>query len=428
MKVKTNNMMVRVLVSALALSFALPALAQDGGRGYGRERSEENQEEREQKQREREERRAAREAERGNEQGNQDQANQYAEQQAAQQAAQAQQQAEMAAQQAAAQQEAARVQMEQARQQERQAYDQEAQRAAAYEAARQGQVRQDRVIDRRGANEGQQQAIEFRNQQIRADEARRVEEARQARGYGETRDGNRDWNDGRRDGDRDRNDRDGRYAGGGDRDGRGDRDGNWNRDGRGDNRWNQDAQRRYDGYQRSADQYRRQALQRNYDSRYATLQNQQRNRQYRYQQDYWQRQRTWHSGWNNRRFDRNFVFAPVVFRYSRGGRWYDVNQYAVDTLQEAIRLGYEEGARAGDADRYDGWRGGYRDNFVYQDADFGFDGYYVALPEYQYYFREGFRRGYEDAYGRRYRYGRASNGRYMIGGNTLELILNLQRY
>lgn len=412
MKVKTKTMMVRVLVSAMALSFALPTMAQEGERG--RDRSEENSEEREQKERERAERRAAREA---------DQVRQ-------QEAVQVQ--SEQAMQGSAAQQEATRLQREPSRPPQRQGYDQEAQRAAAYERMRQEQVPQEqpRAVQRRGANERQQQAIDQRAVQMQQDEARRVEnERRQSRGPNDARrdgdrDDNRDSNDGRNDG---------RGDGRGDRDGnggRGDRDGNRDDrgDGRSDHRWDQSAQRRYDGYQRNADQYRRQAMQRNNANRYASLQQQQRNRQYRYQQDYWQRQRNWHSGWNNRRFDRNYIFAPVIYRYSRGGRWYDVNQYAADTLQEAIRLGYQEGARAGDADRYDGYRGGYRDNFVYQDADFGFDGYYVGLADYQYYFREGFRRGYEDAYGRRYRYGRASNGEYIIAAAALGLILDLQDY
>jgi hypothetical protein len=55
----------------------------------------------------------------------------------------------------------------------------------------------------------------------------------------------------------------------------------------------------------------------------------------------------------------------------------------------------------------------------------GYDGYYVDINEYQYYFREGFRRGYEDGYYGRNQYGSYSNGKYAILGQVLSVILNL---
>ena len=64
--------------------------------------------------------------------------------------------------------------------------------------------------------------------------------------------------------------------------------------------------------------------------------------------------------------------------------------------------------------------------FGYQDASYGYDGYYVDLSEYQYYFRQGFNRGYEDGYYSRSQYGRYSNGTLGILGTILEQILNLQ--
>ncbi len=50
------------------------------------------------------------------------------------------------------------------------------------------------------------------------------------------------------------------------------------------------------------------------------------------------------------------------------------------------------------------------------------------MSDYQHYFREGFRRGYEDGYYGRYQYGAHSNGRYSILGDVLNLILNLRRF
>jgi hypothetical protein len=52
----------------------------------------------------------------------------------------------------------------------------------------------------------------------------------------------------------------------------------------------------------------------------------------------------------------------------------------------------------------------------------------VNVSEYQYYFREGFQRGYEDGYYSRSQYGRRSNGVYSILGTILSQILNLQSY
>ena len=85
-------------------------------------------------------------------------------------------------------------------------------------------------------------------------------------------------------------------------------------------------------------------------------------------------------------------------------------------LRRAINDGYREGFRAGQADREDGWSSNPQDGYAYQDASYGYDGYYVDLGEYQNYFREGFQRGYDDGYYSRSRYGRYSNGGSSILG------------
>jgi flagellar biosynthesis/type III secretory pathway protein FliH len=116
-------------------------------------------------------------------------------------------------------------------------------------------------------------------------------------------------------------------------------------------------------------------------------------------------------------------YGDYNYRYSRGGSYYETN-----LLRQAVNYGYDEGFRAGQADREDGWQGNYQDSIAYQDATYGYDGYYVDVNEYQYYFREGFRRGYEDGYYGRTQYGRYSNGVYSILGNILAQILNIQNY
>jgi flagellar biosynthesis/type III secretory pathway protein FliH len=90
--------------------------------------------------------------------------------------------------------------------------------------------------------------------------------------------------------------------------------------------------------------------------------------------------------------------------------------------------GYDQGYRAGRADRNDRWNNSYRNSYGYQDARYGYDNYYVSLNEYQYYFRQGFQRGYQDGYYGRSRYGRYSNGGYNLLGKIVGGIINLFRF
>ena len=105
-----------------------------------------------------------------------------------------------------------------------------------------------------------------------------------------------------------------------------------------------------------------------------------------------------------------------------------VSRYGADLLQQAINYGYGEGLRAGRADREDSWRYNYRDTYAYQDANYGYNGYYVGQGEYNYYFRQGFQRGYEDGYYSRRRFGRTYNGNDILLGTVLSIVLNLQPY
>ena len=126
-------------------------------------------------------------------------------------------------------------------------------------------------------------------------------------------------------------------------------------------------------------------------------------------------------------YDRDpYFYTAPNYRYYRGGRRYETNEYGADLLRQAVNSGYEEGFRAGQADQEDGWKSNYRDSYAYQDASYGYDGYYVDQNEYQYYFRQGFRRGYEDGYNSRYQYGNYVDGKYAILAAILSQILNLQ--
>ena len=81
-----------------------------------------------------------------------------------------------------------------------------------------------------------------------------------------------------------------------------------------------------------------------------------------------------------------------------------------DLLRRAVNYGYAEGFRSGAAGRLDRWQFSYQDGYAYQDANFGYNGYYVKRDDYNFYVREGFRRGYEDGFNSRYQYGRYTNG------------------
>jgi hypothetical protein len=99
------------------------------------------------------------------------------------------------------------------------------------------------------------------------------------------------------------------------------------------------------------------------------------------------------------------VHVPA-YRYSYGGQWHSTSRYGADMLRDAVRRGYQEGLRAGRADRHRRWDRGYRDSRMWIDASYGYSNDYVRRADYQHYFRQGFDRGYQDGYYGRQRYGR----------------------
>ena len=121
-----------------------------------------------------------------------------------------------------------------------------------------------------------------------------------------------------------------------------------------------------------------------------------------------------------------YFSTPANYRYSRGGQSYETNQYGVNLLRQAVNYGYDQGHRAGQADREDRSRSNYEGSFAYQDANYGYSGFYVDRDDYNNYFREGFRRGYEDGYGGHTQYGTYVNGKGTILGAILGTILNFQ--
>jgi hypothetical protein len=162
----------------------------------------------------------------------------------------------------------------------------------------------------------------------------------------------------------------------------------------------------------------------------ARLEQQRRIAQYRFQQDYLEHIREQERRLREERHDYYsdpYFYTPPAYRYYRGGRYYETNQFGADLLRKAVNDGYQEGFRAGAADREDHWRPDYRDSYAYRDATYGYSGYYLDPEDYRHYFREGFRRGYEDGYNDTSEYGYSSGGgSYGILAEVLSLILNLQ--
>jgi hypothetical protein len=157
------------------------------------------------------------------------------------------------------------------------------------------------------------------------------------------------------------------------------------------------------------------------------LQQQKRVAQYRFEQRYAARlaeqQRQLQA---TRDYSRDpYIIAPYTYRYVVSGNQRLTNQYGADVLRQAVNYGYQEGFQSGQADRQDGWPANYRNSYAYSDANYGYTGYYVDQSDYNYYFRQGFRRGYEDGYYGRSQYGSSLNGTTSILGAVLSAILGL---
>jgi TolA-binding protein len=197
---------------------------------------------------------------------------------------------------------------------------------------------------------------------------------------------------------------------------------------RGTQQWRQEQEWQQQRVQQQRlNQYsqQRRQLDRLAQQRETRLQQQRRQAHLRFQQQYLERLRQDQINLQNAR---SHEYSAPNYRYSRGGRYYQTNQYGVDLLRQGVNHGYERGVRAGQADREDRTRFSYKDSYAYQDASYGYNGYHVDLNEYRHYFREGFNRGYQDGYYSRSQYGSNSNGSLSLLGNILQQVFNVQSY
>ena len=160
----------------------------------------------------------------------------------------------------------------------------------------------------------------------------------------------------------------------------------------------------------------------------AQMQQQNRMAEYRSQQQYLARVRQQQIDLQRAHNYNNdpFYYTAPIYRYNRGGSYYEINQYGANSLRQAVNYGYEQGYSDGQAARQDRWSNGYENSYAYQDANYGFDGYYIDQADYNYYFRQGFSRGYDDGYNSRYQYGQYAAGKHTILGALLGQILDFQ--
>ncbi len=168
------------------------------------------------------------------------------------------------------------------------------------------------------------------------------------------------------------------------------------------------------------------------------LRQQKRIQHLRFQEQYEDRLRAQRAQLSQARYDYSndpYYYTAPNYRYMRDGQYRTTNQYGMKKLEQALQAGYNEGFKAGRADREDRWKYDYRSAFAYKDANYGYDGRYIAQDEYNHYFREGFQRGYEDGYYGRQKYGRKKddgnviegvNDEWLIAGGVIAAILGYQ--
>jgi hypothetical protein len=129
------------------------------------------------------------------------------------------------------------------------------------------------------------------------------------------------------------------------------------------------------------------------------------------------------------------VQPPGRYRVYRNGRWYNTDNSGADLLREAVNEGYRQGFTAGRSDYSSSRRGSWSNSNIYRSGTSGYRNG-VDRGQYQYYFRQGFQRGYQDGTNSRfqdgytgaYEYGTYNNGTPSILGTILNQILNIQSY
>lgn len=123
------------------------------------------------------------------------------------------------------------------------------------------------------------------------------------------------------------------------------------------------------------------------------------------------------------------------YRVNRDGRWYNTDQRGADLLRQAVNEGYRQGFNAGRSDYQGNRRGSWSNSGLYRTGTYGYQNG-VDRGQYQYYFRQGFQRGYQDGsnsqyqngYTGNFQYGTYDNGSPTILSEILNQVLNIQNF
>ena len=129
------------------------------------------------------------------------------------------------------------------------------------------------------------------------------------------------------------------------------------------------------------------------------------------------------------------IAPPGRYRVNRDGRWYNTDNRGADLLRQAVNEGYRQGFNAGRSDYSSNRNSSWSNSNVYRTGTYGY-AVGVDRTQYQYYFRQGFQRGYQDGSNSRYQdgyngdfqYGTYNNGTPSILGTILNQLLNIQTY
>ena len=129
------------------------------------------------------------------------------------------------------------------------------------------------------------------------------------------------------------------------------------------------------------------------------------------------------------------IAPPGRYRVNRDGRWYNTDERGADMLRQAVNEGYRQGFNAGRTDNRGNRNGSWSNSNIYRTGTYGYQNG-VDRGQYQYYFRQGFQRGYQDGTNSRYQdgyngdfqYGTYNNGTPSILGTILNQVLNIQSY
>jgi hypothetical protein len=133
--------------------------------------------------------------------------------------------------------------------------------------------------------------------------------------------------------------------------------------------------------------------------------------------------------------DPNTNISQGRYRVNRNGSWYNTDQRGADLLRQAVNEGYRQGFNAGRSDYQGSRRSSWSNSNIYRTGTYGYQNG-VDRGQYQYYFRQGFQRGYQDGSNSRYQdgyngdfeYGTYNNGTPSILGTILNQLLNIQSY